>query len=70
MRRYFLGVTIVAAFNAVVVGIGALVLDVPLAGTIAVVTFVTAYVPFIGAVVVGRVRRSPRARRAGHRRLR
>jgi predicted PurR-regulated permease PerM len=53
MRRYFLGVTIVAAFNATVVGLGALVLDVPLAGTIAVVTFVTAYVPFIGAVVAG-----------------
>jgi predicted PurR-regulated permease PerM len=53
MRRYFLGVTIVAAFNATVVGIGALVLDVPLAGTIAVVTFVTAYIPFIGAVVAG-----------------
>jgi putative heme transporter len=53
MRRYFLGVSIVAAFNAVVVGIGALVLGVPLAGTIAVVTFVTAYVPFIGAFVSG-----------------
>ncbi len=53
MRRYFLGVTIVAAFNAVVVGLGALVLGVPLAGTIAVVTFVLAYIPFIGAVVAG-----------------
>jgi predicted PurR-regulated permease PerM len=53
LRRYFLGVTIVAAFNAVVVGLGALLLDVPLAGTIAVVTFVTAYVPFIGAFVSG-----------------
>ncbi|HET8743147.1 MAG TPA: AI-2E family transporter [Gaiella sp.] len=53
MRRYFLGVTIVAAFNAVVVGLGALALGVPLAGTIAVVTFVTAYVPFIGAFVSG-----------------
>jgi putative heme transporter len=53
MRRYFLGVTIVAAFNAIVVGVGAYLLDVPLAGTIAVVTFVTAYVPFIGAVVAG-----------------
>jgi putative heme transporter len=53
MRRYFLGVSIVAAFNAVVVGLGALLLDVPLAGTIAVVTFVTAYVPFIGAFVAG-----------------
>jgi predicted PurR-regulated permease PerM len=53
LRRYFLGVTIVAAFNAVVVGLGALVLGVPLAGTIAVVTLVTAYVPFIGAFVSG-----------------
>ena len=53
IRRYFLGVTIVAGFNAVVVGLGALILDVPLAGTIAVVTLVTAYIPFIGAVVSG-----------------
>jgi predicted PurR-regulated permease PerM len=53
VRRYFLGTTIVAGFNAVVVGIGALLLDVPLAGTIAVVTLVTAYIPFIGAVVSG-----------------
>ena len=53
LRRYFLGVTIVAAFNAVVVGTGAYLLDVPLWGTIAVVTFVTAYVPFIGAFVSG-----------------
>jgi putative heme transporter len=53
LRRYFYGVSIVAAFNAVVVGIGAVILDVPLAGTIAVVTFVTAYIPFIGAFVSG-----------------
>ena len=53
LRRYFLGVTIVAVFNGIVVGLGALALGVPLAGTIAVVTFVTAYVPFIGAFVSG-----------------
>src|SRR5437773_33599 len=53
LRGYFRGVTIVAAFNGVVVGVGALVLGVPLAGTIGVVTFVTAYVPFIGAFVAG-----------------
>jgi putative heme transporter len=53
IRRYFVGVSIVAAFNAVVVGIGAYALGVPLAGTIAVVTAVTAYVPFIGAFVSG-----------------
>jgi putative heme transporter len=53
LRGYFRGVTIVAAFNGVVVGLAALLLDVPLAGTIAVVTFVTAYIPYIGAVVAG-----------------
>ena len=53
LRGYFRGVTIVAGFNAAVVTLGALVLDVPLAGTIGVVTFVTAYVPFVGAFVSG-----------------
>jgi putative heme transporter len=53
LRRYFGGVSIVAAFNAVVVGIGAVVLGVPLAGTIALVSFVTAYIPYIGAFVAG-----------------
>ncbi len=49
MRGYFLGVTIVAAFNAVVVTIGALVLGVPLIGTIAAVTFFGAFIPYLGA---------------------
>ena len=53
LRSYFLGVTIIAAFNAVVIGVAALILGVPLAGTIAVVTFVGAYVPFVGAWVAG-----------------
>jgi predicted PurR-regulated permease PerM len=53
VRRYFIGVTIVAGFNAVVVTLGAIILNVPLAGTIGVVTLVTAYVPFIGAIVSG-----------------
>src|SRR4051794_22958536 len=53
LRGYFLGVTIVAAFNAVVVGLGALLLGVPLAGTIAVVTFLGAYVPYLGAWSAG-----------------
>ncbi|MGH3044568.1 MAG: AI-2E family transporter [Gaiellaceae bacterium] len=53
LRGYFAGVTIVAAFNGVVVGLGAWVLGVPLAGTIAVVAFVTAYIPYIGAFVTG-----------------
>ena len=53
LRRYFLGVTAVAVFNGVVVGLGALLLGVPLWGTIAVVTFALAYIPFIGAFVSG-----------------
>jgi predicted PurR-regulated permease PerM len=53
LRNYFTGVTIIAAFNGLMVGLGALVLGVPLAGTIAIVTFVTAYVPFVGAWAAG-----------------
>ena len=53
LRGYFRGVAIIAAFNGVVVGLGAWALGVPLAGTIAVVTAVTAFVPYIGAVVAG-----------------
>jgi predicted PurR-regulated permease PerM len=49
LRGYFLGVTLVAAFNAVLVGVAALLLGIPLAGTIAAVTFVGAYVPYLGA---------------------
>ena len=53
LRSYFLGVTIIAAFNAVVIGVAALIIGVPLAGSIAVVTFVGAYIPFLGAWVAG-----------------
>jgi predicted PurR-regulated permease PerM len=53
LRGYFLGVTLVAAFNAVVVGLGAFLLGVPLAGTIAVITFLAAYVPYLGAWTAG-----------------
>jgi predicted PurR-regulated permease PerM len=49
LRGYFTGVTFVALFNAAVVGLGALLLGVPLAGTIAAITFVGAYVPYLGA---------------------
>jgi predicted PurR-regulated permease PerM len=53
LRGYFFGVSIVAAFNAVVVGVGALILGVPLAGTIAVVTFCAAFIPYLGAWTAG-----------------
>ena len=66
LRSYFLGVTIIAAFNGVVIGGAALIIGVPLAGTIAVVTFVGAYVPFVGAWVAGALRGADRARHRGH----
>ncbi len=53
LRGYFLGVTIVAAWSALIVGAGALLLGVPLPGTIAVVTFLGGYVPYIGAWTAG-----------------
>ena len=53
MRGYFLGVTVVAAWSAAIVGAGALLLGVPLVGTIAVVTFVGGYIPYLGAWTAG-----------------
>jgi putative heme transporter len=53
LRGYFLGVTLVAAFNGVVVGLGAVLLGIPLAGTIGVVTFFAAYIPYLGAWTAG-----------------
>jgi predicted PurR-regulated permease PerM len=53
IRGYFRGTTIIAASNAVPVALTAWLLDVPLVGTIALITFVTAYVPFFGAIIAG-----------------
>ena len=44
---------IIGVANAMVVGVGALVLGVPLAGTIAIVTCLGGYVPYLGAFVSG-----------------
>jgi predicted PurR-regulated permease PerM len=53
LRGYFAGVTVVAAFNAIVIGLGALVLGVPLPGSIAVINFLAAYIPYLGAWTAG-----------------
>src|SRR3954447_6411367 len=53
LRGYFTGVTIVAAFNAIVIGLAAVVLGVPRAGSIAAVNFVAAYIPYLGAWSAG-----------------
>ena len=53
MRGYFLGVTAVSLWSTLIVAGGALLLGVPLVGTIAVVTFVGGYIPYIGAWTAG-----------------
>jgi predicted PurR-regulated permease PerM len=52
-RGYAWGLTIVGLMNGAVVGLGAVLLGVPLAGPIAIVTFVTSYIPFFGAFFAG-----------------
>ena len=47
-RGYAAGLTLIGAANAAVVAIGAVALGVPLVGTIALVSFVTSYVPYLG----------------------
>jgi predicted PurR-regulated permease PerM len=53
LRGYFAGVTAVAAFNAIVIGAGALILGVPNVGAIALVNFLAAYIPYLGAWTAG-----------------
>lgn len=53
LRGYFVGVTVVSLWSTLIVAGGALLLGVPLAGTIAVVTFVGGYIPYIGAWTAG-----------------
>jgi putative heme transporter len=52
-RSYAWGLTIVGLMNGAVVGLGAVLLGVPLAGPIAIVTFATSYIPFFGAFFAG-----------------
>jgi predicted PurR-regulated permease PerM len=52
-RGYAWGLTILGVANAAVVALGAWLLRVPLVGPIAVVSFVTSYVPYLGAFVAG-----------------
>ena len=53
LRGYFAGASIVAAFNGVVIGTGALVLGVPLPMSIALVNFGASYIPYLGAWTAG-----------------
>jgi predicted PurR-regulated permease PerM len=53
LRGYFVGVTAVALFNAVVIALGAWILGVPEVGAIALINFVAAYIPYLGAWSAG-----------------
>jgi predicted PurR-regulated permease PerM len=53
LQGYFLGLTIVGVFNAVVVGLGALALGVPLPAALALITFLASYIPYFGAFTAG-----------------
>ena len=53
LRRYFLGLTIIAALSTAGVVIGAVIVGVPLVGTIAIVCFLASYVPILGAWTSG-----------------
>ena len=53
MQQYFLALTVSNAIVATVVALTAVILGVPLAFTIAVVTFLTAYIPYLGAIFSG-----------------
>jgi predicted PurR-regulated permease PerM len=53
MRGYFRGTTITGIVVGSVIGLAMLLMGVPLAGTVALVTFLTCYIPFFGAIVSG-----------------
>lgn len=53
VRRYFSALTVTSLATAIIIGTVAALIGVPLAFTIALVTFITSYVPYVGAFVSG-----------------
>jgi predicted PurR-regulated permease PerM len=53
IRQGFSALTVSSIVTAVIIGLTMVVLGVPLAFTVALVTFVTSYVPYIGAIFSG-----------------
>lgn len=53
IRRYFSALTVTSLFSGVLIGLSVAVMGLPLAFTIALVTFVSSYVPYLGAIVSG-----------------
>lgn len=52
---YVRGTAVIALFDAVAIGLGLAILQVPLALPLAVVVFLTAFVPIVGATVAGAI---------------
>lgn len=53
IRQYFMALTVSSVIVAIIVGVSAAIIGMPLAFTIAVVTFATSYVPYLGAIFSG-----------------
>ena len=53
LRKYFLGLTIIAGISTAGVVVGSWIVGLPLLGTIAIVTFLASYVPILGAWTAG-----------------
>ena len=50
IRQGFSALTVSSVITAVIIGLTMVVLDVPLAFTVALVTFATSYIPYLGAI--------------------
>lgn len=53
LGKYFRGVTIVAFMDAILIGLGLILIGIPFALPLAVLTFFGAFIPVIGAVLAG-----------------
>ncbi len=53
MRQYFKGLTISSILVSILIGLAMWALGLPLAFTIALVTFLTSYIPYLGAIFSG-----------------
>jgi predicted PurR-regulated permease PerM len=53
LRRFLLGTSLVAAVDAVGIGVGLLVLGVPAAGALTLLVFLGGFIPVVGATVTG-----------------
>ena len=53
IRRYFYGITLAAVPVALTIGIAMWILGLPLVAAVILVTFVTSYIPYLGAIFSG-----------------